>query len=206
MPARKAAQKSQRQAAPNSHPGGSDPRVLVGETGADPRDAVAATGGPGPQPRDRQSAVRAITDAVTQANVMVLGTAPALSLGQNYLAGSQAQGLLFANMVQSQGALSQQGRAFTQEGARRLLDGGAPAQQAQQGQAQQEQAQQEQQVTLQRGPLMEDAAVPANAEGATATSLASGSPVTTNTNVTLEGLDQALQTLEEMMRGRPVVT
>ena len=124
---------------------------------------------------------------------MVLGTAPALSLGQNYLAGSQAQGLLFANMVQSQGALSQQGRTFTQEGARRLLGGGAPAQQ-------------EQQVTLQRGPLMEDAAVPANAEGATATSLASGSPVTTNTNVTLEGLDQALQTLEEMMRGRPVVT
>lgn len=43
-----------------------------------------------------------VTDSITQANVMVLGNGQAYSLAQSTLAMSQAQSVLFANMVSSQ--------------------------------------------------------------------------------------------------------
>ncbi|MGO1119706.1 RebB family R body protein [Rhodovibrionaceae bacterium A322] len=153
--------------------------------------------------RGPQEISRAITDAVTQSNLVTLGNAAAYSLGQNYLGGSQAQGLLFANMVQSQGELSAQGRAVTQESAHLILsprsDTAAP------------QVQQAVTAEPQHGPLMADSDTgdgqdgdgQDSAEGTQLTSTATGAPVTTNTNVNLEGLDEALQTL---MGGRPVVT
>jgi len=43
-----------------------------------------------------------VTDSVTQANVLVLGNGQAYSLAQSTLAMSQAQSVLFANMVSCQ--------------------------------------------------------------------------------------------------------
>lgn len=62
-----------------------------------------------------------ITDAVSQTNVKILGEAGAIAIAQNYLAASQANNILFANMVSNQmnGAMSAQAAAV--EGALKLL-------------------------------------------------------------------------------------
>ncbi|SMF10014.1 Killing trait domain-containing protein [Tistlia consotensis] len=62
-----------------------------------------------------------ITDAVSQTNVKILGEAGAVAIAQNYLAASQANNILFANMVSNQmnGAMSSQAAAV--EGALKLL-------------------------------------------------------------------------------------
>ena len=43
-----------------------------------------------------------VTDGVTQGNMMVLGSGPALALAQTELALAQSQSVLFANMVSGQ--------------------------------------------------------------------------------------------------------
>ncbi len=52
-----------------------------------------------------------VTDSVTQANVTSLGNAPAVSVDQTYLSQAQAQGVLFANMVNNQQQLAMAGQA-----------------------------------------------------------------------------------------------
>lgn len=51
---------------------------------------------------DSEEVSSQVTDSVTQANVLVLGSGQAYSLAQSTLAMSQAQGVLFANMVSGQ--------------------------------------------------------------------------------------------------------
>ncbi len=43
-----------------------------------------------------------ITDAVTQANMSVLGSAPAMAMGSIYQSSAHSTGLMFQNMVQAQ--------------------------------------------------------------------------------------------------------
>lgn len=62
-----------------------------------------------------------ITDAVAQANVKVVGEAPALSLAQSYLAASQANAVLFANMISQQQQLAIGGTTTLLEEIRRNL-------------------------------------------------------------------------------------
>ena len=62
-----------------------------------------------------------ITDGVTQANVTTLGSGPAVSTVQTLLSLSQAQGVLFANMVNNQQQLSMAGHAAITEGVIQLL-------------------------------------------------------------------------------------
>ncbi len=66
-----------------------------------------------------------ITDAVTQANVTVLGSGPAVSTVQAQLSLSQAQGVLFANMVNNQQQLAMAGQASMIGGILKLLDAGS---------------------------------------------------------------------------------
>lgn len=47
-----------------------------------------------------------ITDSISQANVATLSNSPAISAMQSYLSLSQAQGVLFANMVNNQQQLA----------------------------------------------------------------------------------------------------
>jgi len=54
-----------------------------------------------------------VTDGITQANVQELGTVPAVSIDQTILAQSQAQGVLFANMVSDQQRQINAGQAAT---------------------------------------------------------------------------------------------
>ncbi len=61
-----------------------------------------------------------VTDAVTQANVTVLGHGPAVSVGQSFYSQSQAQGILFANMVNNQQQLATAGQASMLESALKI--------------------------------------------------------------------------------------
>mgnify|MGYP000275952329 CR=1 FL=1 len=61
-----------------------------------------------------------ITDAVTQANVTVLGQGPAVSVGQSFYSQSQAQGILFANMVNNQQQLATVGQVSMLESALKI--------------------------------------------------------------------------------------
>ncbi len=65
-----------------------------------------------------------VTDSVTQANVMVLGSGQAYSLAQSTLAMSQAQGVLFANMVSSQQQQTLVNSAGVSKGITQLYAGG----------------------------------------------------------------------------------
>ena len=62
-----------------------------------------------------------ITDSVTQANVEVLSVGPAISAVQSYLSLSQAQGVLFANMVNNQQQLAMAGQVAVVEGIIQLF-------------------------------------------------------------------------------------
>lgn len=57
-----------------------------------------------------------ITDAVTQANVKVLGDAPALAMGALYQSLSHSTGILFENAVSSQQQLGIASQAATNQG------------------------------------------------------------------------------------------
>ncbi len=62
-----------------------------------------------------------ITDSVTQANVAALSISPAVSAMQSYLSLSQAQGVLFANMVNNQQQLAISGQVAVVEGIIQLF-------------------------------------------------------------------------------------
>jgi len=57
-----------------------------------------------------------ITDAVTQANVKVLGDAPAMAMGALYQSLSHSTGILFENAVSSQQQLGIASQAATNQG------------------------------------------------------------------------------------------
>jgi len=57
-----------------------------------------------------------ITDAVTQANVKVLGDAPAMAMGAIYQSLSHSTGILFENAVGSQQQLGIAAQAATNQG------------------------------------------------------------------------------------------
>jgi len=57
-----------------------------------------------------------ITDAVTQANVKVLGDAPAMAMGAMYQSLSHSTGLLYENAVSSQQQLGIAAQAATNQG------------------------------------------------------------------------------------------
>ncbi|HEY9080998.1 RebB family R body protein [Magnetovibrio sp.] len=57
-----------------------------------------------------------ITDAVTQANVKVLGDAPAMAMGALYQSMSHSTGILFENAVSSQQQLAIASQAATNQG------------------------------------------------------------------------------------------
>ncbi|TNE62636.1 MAG: hypothetical protein EP335_11635 [Alphaproteobacteria bacterium] len=67
-----------------------------------------------------------ITDGLTQANLTVLGTGPAIGVMQSQLSLSQATGVLFANMVSNQSQLSLSSNAAMTEGVMTLLGSVAP--------------------------------------------------------------------------------
>ena len=62
-----------------------------------------------------------ITDSVTQANVAAVSISPAISAMQSYLSLSQAQGVLFANMVSNQQQLAMSGQVAVVEGIIQLF-------------------------------------------------------------------------------------
>ena len=66
-----------------------------------------------------------ITDAVTQSNVSVLGSAPAEALGSLFLATAHAQGLAAANAVAAQQQAFTMAQAVTTRCVMDLLDGKA---------------------------------------------------------------------------------
>ena len=57
-----------------------------------------------------------ITDSVTQANVKVLGDAPAMAMGAMYQSPSHSTGILFENAVSSQQQLAIASQAATNQG------------------------------------------------------------------------------------------
>lgn len=57
-----------------------------------------------------------ITDSVTQANVKVLGDAPAMAMGAMYQSLSHSTGILFENAVSSQQQLGVAAQASTNQG------------------------------------------------------------------------------------------
>jgi len=57
-----------------------------------------------------------ITDAVTQANVKVLGDAPAMAMGALYQSMSHSTGILYENAVSSQQQLAIASQAATNQG------------------------------------------------------------------------------------------
>lgn len=57
-----------------------------------------------------------ITDAVTQANVKVLGEAPAVAMGSIYQALAHSTGILYENAVSSQQQLAIASQAATNQG------------------------------------------------------------------------------------------
>ena len=57
-----------------------------------------------------------ITDAVTQANVKVLGDAPAMAMGAIYQSLSHSTGILFENAISSQQQLGIASQASTNQG------------------------------------------------------------------------------------------
>lgn len=62
-----------------------------------------------------------ITDSVTQTNTTVIGSGPAMGTMQSYLSQAQAQGVLFANMVNEQQQQSVASLATTMECAKSTL-------------------------------------------------------------------------------------
>lgn len=65
---------------------------------------------------------RQATDAITQTNSTVLGLGPAFAIVQSFLAQSQAQGVLFANMVQEHQQLGTAGLAATTQSVIQILN------------------------------------------------------------------------------------
>lgn len=61
-----------------------------------------------------------ITDAVTQANVKVVGEAPALALGSVYQTAAHSMGLLFENAVSAQQSLNAATQAAANQGIAQL--------------------------------------------------------------------------------------
>jgi len=61
------------------------------------------------------------TDAVTQTNVTTLGSGPALAVDQSLFAQTQAQGILFANMIGDQQRQSAAGLAASLASAARIF-------------------------------------------------------------------------------------
>jgi hypothetical protein len=57
-----------------------------------------------------------ITDAVTQANVKVLGDAPAMAMGSIYQSLAHSTGILYENAASSQQQLAIAGQAATNQG------------------------------------------------------------------------------------------
>jgi hypothetical protein len=67
-----------------------------------------------------------ITDAVTQANVKVLGDAPAMAMGAIYQAMAHSTGLMFENAVNAQQQLNTLAQAATTLGAASLKQSDVP--------------------------------------------------------------------------------
>ncbi|MFN3778287.1 MAG: RebB family R body protein [Brevundimonas aurantiaca] len=61
-----------------------------------------------------------ITDAVTQANVKVLGDAPAMAMGAIYQSLAHSTGILYENAASSQQQLAIAGQAATNQGVIQL--------------------------------------------------------------------------------------
>lgn len=62
-----------------------------------------------------------VTDSVTQANTKVLGDAPAMAMGNIFLALAQSSGILFENSVNAQQQLNIAAQAATTLGVSTLL-------------------------------------------------------------------------------------
>ncbi|NIZ03280.1 RebB family R body protein [Thalassospira lucentensis] len=62
-----------------------------------------------------------ITDSVTQTNTTIIGSGAAMGAMQSYLSQAQAQGILFANMVNEQQQLAVASLATTMECAKSTL-------------------------------------------------------------------------------------
>ena len=62
-----------------------------------------------------------VTDAVTQSNMTVLGSGPSVSTVQSIMTLAQAQGVLFANMVNNQQQLAMSSQASTAEAVAQIL-------------------------------------------------------------------------------------
>lgn len=62
----------------------------------------------------------AITDAVTQSNVKVVGEAPAMALGNVYQSAAHSTGLMFENSVNAQGQQNITGQAATTQGVMQI--------------------------------------------------------------------------------------
>lgn len=89
--------------------------------------AKGESGGADGHPAPPQAAAHVapqITDALTQANVTSLGIGPAFAIVQSFLAASQAQGVLFANMVQEHQQLGTAGLAATVQSVIQILGTG----------------------------------------------------------------------------------
>ena len=67
-----------------------------------------------------------ITDAVTQANVKVLGDAPAMAMGAIYQTMAHSTGLMFENAVNAQQQLNTLAQAATTLGATTLSQSDVP--------------------------------------------------------------------------------
>lgn len=61
-----------------------------------------------------------ITDAVTQANVKVLGEAPAVAMGNLYQAMAHSTGILFQNAVSAQNQQNMLAQAATTQGVMQI--------------------------------------------------------------------------------------
>lgn len=71
-----------------------------------------------------------ITDSVTQTSSHVLGLGPALAATFTYLGQTQAQNVLFANMVSQQQQSALQGLTATTQNIKKLLDTKVPKRQS----------------------------------------------------------------------------
>jgi hypothetical protein len=124
-------------------PGAKGPRArTAAETGStDSDDDAAATGPTDPHPdvagalknfADAYAAAAAkggatpeITDAVSQALVMILGSGPSLAAYQGLLQSQQANGQMYHNAVANQQKTNILGMAMTAKCVRYMLDGDA---------------------------------------------------------------------------------
>ncbi len=109
---------------------------MAEEPGSDARPGAAAPAGPPGSPAgeartgaeapcggasDGERRGAGVSDAVSQANVALLGSTPAFAVAMEMLQAAQASGVLFANMVQSQQQTAISGQAAAMEAVIKTL-------------------------------------------------------------------------------------